>query len=368
MRSSKRKSGSLALKIGLASGGAAAVVAALGTAFVVPTMSAAISSQHADIVTRGWIIGLALAVIAGVVGGLVAYFQAGAIASRLTELGLSVAKVGRGTSEVRIRHVGNDEVGALGRAIQFLAADLAAMHQEAEQGGTVSASFDPLVRELRDRTVPDGFDEVEGFEVDGAMSAGSRGGTDYFDCVVSDEVAVMFLVAAEGVGATSAIAAKMARDEIMRALKANASARKALAHTNRVLHKQLPSGVCAKATLVSLTEDEVKLYHCGMRSPLLVCSAGRVQEVHGEGLALGLDEGPVFEKGLRSVAVPVSQGVRLVVANEGALRLDDFTDLVSEHSPKHTAPFMNLVLGSLESNAGDAGLREDVVLMTAKRW
>ena len=60
-------------------------------------------------------------------------------------------------------------------------------------------------------------------------------------------------------------------------------------------------------------------------------------------------------------------GVRLVLANEAALRLDEFRDLVTEHAPKHTAPFMNMVLGALEGDAGEGGLREDVVLLTAKR-
>ena len=49
---------------------------------------------------------------------------------------------------------------------------------------------------------------------------------------------------------------------------------------------------------------------------------------------------------------------------------DDFkelADLVTEHAPKHTAPFMNMVLGALEGNAGEGGLREDIILLTAKR-
>ena len=146
------------------------------------------------------------------------------------------------------------------------------------------------------------------------------------------------------------------------------NARKALSHTNRVLHKQLPKGACAAACLLSLQDDEIKLYQAGFRPPLLVCAAGRVTEVHAEGLALGLDEGPVFEKGLRSTVVPVSQGVRVVLANDAAHRQEEFADLIVEHSPKHTAPFMNMVLGALESQAGEAGLREDVVLLTAKRW
>ena len=199
-------------------------------------------------------------------------------------------------------------------------------------------------------------------------NGGSRGGMDYFDCVVGDDGAVFFMVSNEGVGPVSAFAARMARDELMRALKVKVNARKALSHANRVLHKQLPGGACALACLVSLDQDEVKLYQAGFRAPLLVCSGGRGTEASAEGLALGLDEGPVFEKGLRPTKLPVSQGVRVVLANEAAHRLHEFVDLISEHSPKHTAPFMNMVLGSLEGGAGDAGLREDVVLLTAKRW
>lgn len=367
MGRSRTKSGALGLKLGLICAGTALTVGFLTVMLVHQTLSSAIATEFADIKTKGWAVGLLLAAISGLVVGFVAYFHGGAIASRITELGLGVAKIGRG-ADVRVRFTGNDEISALGRALQYLASDQAAVAKEAEQGGGLSVSMDPLVRELRDKTVPGGFPDVEGFELDGAISAGSRGGMDYFDCVAGEEGAVFFLVSNEGAGPMSVLAARMARDEIMRALKVKPNARKALSHTNRVLHKQLPDGACAVACLVSLEGDELKLYQAGFRPPLLVCSGGRVIESSAEGLALGLDEGPVFEKGLRSVKVGVSQGVRVVLANQAAHRLDEFADLIAEHSAKHTAPFMNMVLGSLESGAGEGGLREDVVLLTAKRW
>ena len=110
----------------------------------------------------------------------------------------------------------------------------------------------------------------------------------------------------------------------------------------------------------------VPFLHVGVAH--LFDAAARVAAAQRGKQRLGLDEGPVFEKGLRPTKLPVSQGVRVVLANEAAHRLHEFVDLISEHSPKHTAPFMNMVLGSLEGGAGDAGLREDVVLLTAKRW
>ena len=47
---------------------------------------------------------------------------------------------------------------------------------------------------------------------------------------------------------------------------------------------------------------------------------------------------------------------------------DGLREIVQAHSPKHTTPFMNLVLGQIESDAGKEGLREDLVLLTIKRW
>ena len=71
----------------------------------------------------------------------------------------------------------------------------------------------------------------------------------------------------------------MVGSAVVRALEAGASARKALAHTNRVMHKKLPGGVCAKASLLELAPSEVKLYQAGFRAPLWICQAGEVLEI-----------------------------------------------------------------------------------------
>ena len=90
-------------------------------------------------------------------------------------------------------------------------------------------------------------------------------------------------------------------------------------------------------------------------------------ELNAEGIALGLDDGPVFEKSLRPQPIDMSPGVRLVFGNDALLRADDLLDLVPQHSPRHTNMFMNMLLGSIEQGAGDDGLREDVVLITVKK-
>jgi hypothetical protein len=359
----------LAISLAVLTGGTALAVGVVLVVMVVQTFRGWLPEAARDVVQRGYAFGLILALVGAAAVGLVAYLRGSGLAGRVTDLGLAVNKLGRGGAAVRVRVAGNDEVTSLGQAIQYLANDLAALFEEQEKAGTTNVAFDPLVRALRDRLLPkNGLAAPAGFEVDGALSKGSRGGLDYFDSVVKDSQAVLLLVSAEGAGPLAVLACKMARDEIVRALEAGATARKALSHANRVMHRQLPSSVCAKATLLELGEQEVKLYQAGARAPLLVCTAGDVREVAADGLGLGLDEGPVFEKQLRSEKVPVAQGIRLVVTNDAGYRHEGLRELVRTHSPKHTTPFMNLVLGGLEEDSGAEGLRDDVVLLTAKRW
>ncbi len=347
-RGGRQKTGKLALRLALVLG----IMATVGAFVVVFAMSPEDS--------REWAFGSLTAAVVGVAVAVGAWVQGSGLASRMTDLQLAVSKLGRGSAEVRVRISGNDEVTSLGRAVQYLSTDLQEVFKEIDSGGGKAATMDPQVRELRDLTLGEQLPQPEGYEVDGQIGAGNRGGLDYFGAAGN----VAYVVSGEGATALSVVACRMARDELSRALEQGVSARKALAHTNRVLHKKLPRGACAKASLLEMGDGEVKLYQAGYRAPLWICKAGEVLEIEADGLALGLDEGPVFEKGLRPQSIAVQFGVRLVQTNDAGVRMQEFLDLVQEHSPKHTMPFMHLVLGALE---GDDGLREDVLLLTVKR-
>jgi hypothetical protein len=368
-RKGSKSSGGIARSLGLVCGGIALVTGLLLVTVLLGNLSGAIASPEAQ--SRGWTIGLVLAaVFAGVAAG-VGFALGGKLAGRVTDIGHAVGKIGRGGSEVKVRVGGADEVAALGRAVQYLATDLQALLAAQEQaGGAANIALDPQVKQLRDKTMPQQLPEVAGYEVDGQLAAGSRGGLDYFDLVAlpgDTPVSVAYVVTAEGHGPLAVLACKLARDEIHRALQQGALPRKALAHANKVCKNVLPQGVCAKATLLQVGADGCKLYQAGARTPLLICQRGEVLELNAEGIALGLDDGPVFEKSLRPQEIAMSPGTRLVLGNDALLRSAGLLDLLRQHSPRHTRMFMNVVLGGIEQDAGDDGLREDVLLMTVKK-
>lgn len=367
-RKGSKSSGKLALHLALGS----AVVGVLGGLLVaIAVVQNLSSSADAESVSRAWLIGFGMVGLGAVLCAVGGWVLGGRIASRITEIGLAVSKLGRGGSEVKVRVGGTDEVAALGKSVQYLATDLAELLKSQEQtGGGAHVSMDPLVKQLRDKTVPNGLPPVPGYEVDGALANGSRGGLDYFDAVPNqgeEPGAVLYLVSGEGHGALAVYACRQARDELHRALLAGANPRKALAHTNKVLKTNLPSGCCAKATLLQVTADGAKLYQAGVRSPLLICQRGEVLELNAEGIALGLDDGPVFEKSLRPQEITMSPGTRLVLGNDAMHRSEGLLDLLRQHSPRHTNMFMNVVVGGLEQDAGADGLREDLILMTVKK-
>lgn len=368
-RKGTKSSGKLARNLAIGTAIAGLVGGLLLTVALVNNLGAGITDPA--ITSRGWKVGLGLCFLVAVICGIAGQVLGGRIASRITDLGLAVSKLGRGGSEVKVRVGGDDEVGSLGRNVQYLANDLAdLLKDQGESGGIALVSMDPLVKQLRDKTVPKALPGVAGFEVDGALSPGSRGGLDYFDLVAvtgESPQSVIYVVSAEGHGAMSVFACRLARDELHRALVAGAAPRKALAHTNKVCKTQLPSGCCAKATLLQVGPDGCKLYQAGARLPLLICQRGEVLELNAEGIAIGLDDGPVFEKSLRPQEIAMSPGTRLVLGNDAMHRADGLLDLLRQHSPRHTNMFMNVVLGAIEQDAGEDGLREDVVLITVKK-
>ena len=366
-RKSKQKStGKLAYGLAIVS----AIAGLLGAMFVAVALVQSLAGDAAT-VSRGWKIGFGLALVAAAIAGGTGWVLGGRIAQRIADVAAAVGKIGRGGSEVKVRGGGNDEIGALGRSVQYLANDLHELLKEQQAaGGAALVSLDPQVRQLRDKVLPQQLTPVAGHEVDGAMSGGSRGGLDYFDAVAmqgEEPGAVVYVVSAEGHGALSVFGCRLARDELHRALAAGALPRKALAHTNKVCKNLLPQGCCASATLLQVTAQGAKLYQAGARSPLLICQRGEVFELNAEGIALGLDDGPVFEKSLRPQEITMSPGTRLILGNDALHRTEGLLDLLREHSPRHTNMFMNVVLGGIEEDAGEDGLREDVVLITVKK-
>ena len=174
--------------------------------------------------------------------------------------------------------------------------------------------------------------------------------------------------------------ATLARSLLHAYLDSGVAPKEALFRTNRQLSRGMRKGLHLTAQLVVLDPEKSRatVYIAGHRAPFYSCRAGEVQVVHGEGLALGLDKGPVFERRLEEVNVDMPPGTRIVMTTVGTYEfetesgksfgVDSFQGLVRKHAPKNTEAFLSLLLGQMEGfEAGEGGRELDAILVTAKR-
>src|SRR6185503_19347630 len=111
---------------------------------------------------------------------------------------------------------------------------------------------------------------------------------------------------------------------------------------------------------------------------LRVCAAdGQLRVVQPEGIALGFDKGPVFERRLQVVEVPIDPGDRLVMTNSAPVRIQNeqreelgekaFYARVRKHCTGDTTQFLRALRRDLEQFSGEGGFQEDISILTLLR-
>jgi serine phosphatase RsbU (regulator of sigma subunit) len=103
----------------------------------------------------------------------------------------------------------------------------------------------------------------------------------------------------------------------------------------------------------------------------------RVRLVQPEGIALGFDKGPVFDRTLQIVQVPFEPGDRLVLANTGPVRVVDgagaelgekaFYRCVLQHADQPASELLARVEAELRRHAGGAAFPSDISIVTIAR-
>jgi len=308
-----------------------------------------------------------------------AWMVAGKVASPLSALVQAVSRINRGNLHYRSTIRSRDEVGQLAKAIEAMTEGL----REAEEAGERLSEHEEEVRSLSELSMafqPERLPTVEGFEVDSVHQSGSRGVAGFYDAVpLSDGRLALVVATTSGKGALGAQLAGMTRSYLHACLDRGAEAGEALRATNRNLALGMRKGmhVTAQVAVLDPSASRATVHIAGHRAPFYACRGGDISVVHGEGLALGLDKGPVFDKRLEEVVVEMPPGTRIVLTTTGTYELENdsgerftvenFQELVRKHAPKNTGAFLNLVLGSLDVFLGECEREYDATLVTAKR-
>lgn len=323
---------------------------------------------------------LVLALIFVGLGIVVAFWMGTRITSPITALTKDVEQIAKGHLEHRPRVQTKDEIGVLARTIDVMARSLQAAQDEKLEHEKQKHQL-AIALEIQSNLFPKTLPKVEGYEVEAHYLPGPEVGGDYYDVFeLPDGRLFMMVASASGSGIPAAMLTTMARSFVSALADREATVHGIFKAVNRLLSPDLRRGMYVTALACVLEPKTGKLVVANAgHNPLIRYSGASkgVQPVHSDGIALGFDKGPVFERTLRELEIQLEPGDRIVLCTPGVFGIqnhegaelgeENFFRLIAREGGKPSQAFVNLVAHALEQFTEGGAIQSDITYLTLKR-
>lgn len=260
------------------------------------------------------------------IGIAVAFVTAGRVTRPLNDLISDVEIVRKGDFSHRTRVRSGDEVGLLAETFD-------SMTQEIASGVEMKADLETrrhqeqIAQEIQEKLVPSRLPEIAALAVETVFEPATDISSDLYDVVKIDDRNSGFLVlTASGEGVPAAIVLAMARSAF-RAVAVNMkSPADVLKRVNALIAPDLRRGMYVTATYVvyDSTTSKAAVAAAGQKLPLFrfIRATKAIERVHPNGIAIGLDKGPVFDRSIEETVIDVAQDDVLVFGTNGIVDLE----------------------------------------------
>jgi serine phosphatase RsbU (regulator of sigma subunit) len=273
-----------------------------------------------------------------------------------------------------------DEIGELARTFDRMTESLAEA-QQIERDTAASRHQMGVAGEVATSLFPQKLPAVPGYDLAGHHEASGQLGGEYYDAVAMPGGRLGLLIgSASGTGVPAAMVMAMARSFLTVLSRNGADPGQLLREANALLSVDLRRGMYVTVLMAVLDPKAATLTIANAgHPPLLVCKAGGkgIAPVHSEGIALGFDKGPVFDRTLKVVRVRLGAGDRVVMYTPGATRVTGadgkplgerrFLALVKREAGHAAALFTKRVAATIKKFRGETTPSEDVTLLTLGR-
>lgn len=234
-----------------------------------------------------------------------------------------------------------------------------------------------IAAEVQELLLPQSLPMVEGFEFGSYYHPSTIIGSDYYDFIEIDRDRLGILVAdVSAAGLPGALVMVQVRTLMRMAAQEIVAPKKVLTRLNRTLAASLPKGMF------------VTIFYALLDAPtseLTVCSAGhssalywhekmeRFDTINTNGLALGIDQGRVFDRSLSEMRILMEPGDRLLLHTEGATSVRNAqgepfgAELLSEGFLRGEDQVIEPVVASLQAFLNGAPQDDDVTLVSVRR-
>ncbi|GAB5558820.1 MAG: hypothetical protein SynsKO_04670 [Synoicihabitans sp.] len=213
--------------------------------------------------------------------------------------------------------------------------------------------------EIQSHLLPHEFPENDVVEIEALSDASMLIGGDYYDVLRVDENHLGFVIAdVAGKGAGAALVMTECRATMRLCAENETSPAEVLRRVNRLLQPDMRPGmfVALFYGILNLNTRKLRFCRAGHEPPILLHPEGEVDQLPGGGLAVGLDEGELFDEMLEEHEIQLGSGDLLAM----------YTDGITEATNPHGEEFERVRLATSLQRHLDRPL--DEVVKTVDRY
>jgi serine phosphatase RsbU (regulator of sigma subunit) len=283
------------------------------------------SAEDAEAAFTGlWLVVSALLVAAGLAIGWAVAEQVkvpiNRIAERIRQMSGDGDKARGGSSKAESVEVLAHSVGRVSRQLS--------QAREVEQELSVRQHELDLAAGVREALLPQRTPVRAGWQIASTHLSSQRFGGDFHDFIEpSDQRLGVLVCDVSGQGVPAAMVGAAARSYLRAELLRGEDLGDALKRVNHELGRDVRRGMYVSAlyVLIDAATGRARVACAGHKAPLLRIAAadGKLRTIQPEGIALGLDKGPVFDRTLKVVQIEIEPGDRLLLCSTGPLRMPD---------------------------------------------
>ena len=299
----------------------------------------------------------------------------------LSNLARELEQVARGDLDVRIR-AGGGEVGAVARSADRALKTFLKVQEQSIMSATVQPVAAP-VQSFVDTAalLPSEPPRLDGYEIEAVHKPSPAGANDFYDYIQIDDNHLGIVIAdMPTAGPDGSFIATTFRAVMRANAMGDTSPASVLSKVNRVMAGELKRGdhITAMYTVLDLANGIVSVASAG-HLPLVFWKLEKKGSalLNPEGIAIGLDKGPVFEKTVVDKRIKLSGGDRYVLYTDGPVAAKNmngeefgeqrFYYVVSREAPKNSAAFVNFVANEVDLFHEGAIQEDDITLVTVRK-
>lgn len=254
-------------------------------------------------------------------------------------------------------------------------------HRESSKRSSDLAAHELAIAEqLQENLLPRRVPEIPGYDVSAYFRPAPKVGGDYYDFIEIDKNHLGFVVAdVSGFGIPGTIVMTETKALVKSEAVRSKSPAETLGRVNRVLHQDIKRGTFV-TLFYAVLEPRTSTLTCvsAGHNPMVLWrkASNSCQLVNPNGLALGIDKGPLFEKTLKEQKVELAKGDRVALYTDGVIQSvnqqneefgqNRFYLRVKQLADRSSREFLSCLVSEIEAHQGAVPQNDDLTILTVR--